>query len=68
MTTKKKAGVLQFQRLVVMESPRLEKGDLPWLEPDYFSEDDSELNYFHYRTHFEDKRKQWQDGDKVCNF
>ena len=54
--------------LLVMESPRLEKGDLPWLEPDYFSEDDSELNYFHYRTHFEDKRKQWQDGDKVCNF
>ena len=73
--TKKKAAadstlpayVLQFQRpaLLVMESPRLEKGDLPWLEPDYVSEDDSELNYFHYRTHFEDKRKQWQDGDKV---
>ena len=38
--------------------------DFPWLDPEYFSEDDSELNYFHYRTNFRDKRKRW-DNDKV---
>ena len=40
------------------------ESELPWLDPEYLSEDDSVLDYFNYRTHFRDKRRRF-DNDKV---
>ena len=43
------------------------ESELPWLDPEYLSEDDSVLDYFNYRTHFRDKRRRF-DNDKVRLF
>ena len=41
------------------------ESELPWLDPEYLSEDDSVLDYFNYRTHFRDKRRRF-DNDQMC--